>query len=110
MAAQITTLGKHVYDLTGRELDLGLLGLAEFAPAALLVLVSGAVADRRDRRRVAAGAALGEAAAAGALAWYTLTEPTSIAPIFLIVIAFGVARAFAAPAARSLPADLVAPE
>ncbi|MGH9283474.1 MAG: MFS transporter, partial [Acidimicrobiales bacterium] len=36
-AAQITALGKQVFDLTGRELDLGLLGLAEFAPAALLV-------------------------------------------------------------------------
>ena len=29
----VTVLGKQVYDLTGRELDLGLLGLAEFAPA-----------------------------------------------------------------------------
>src|SRR5437764_270537 len=37
--AQGTVLGKLVYDLTGREIDLGLLGLAEFAPAALLVLV-----------------------------------------------------------------------
>ena len=29
---QITIIGKQVYDMTGRELDLGLLGLAEFAP------------------------------------------------------------------------------
>ncbi|MDQ1446233.1 MAG: hypothetical protein QOI20_2697, partial [Acidimicrobiaceae bacterium] len=38
------------------------------------------------------------------------TDPTSIGPIFLLVIAFGVARAFAAPASRSLPADIVSPE
>ena len=106
----VTVLGKQIYDLTGRELDLGLLGLAEFAPAALLVLVAGAVADRRDRRRVAAGALLGEAAAALTLAWYTTTEPTAILPIFAIVLGFGVSRAFAAPASRSLPADLVAPD
>ncbi|MDQ1446052.1 MAG: hypothetical protein QOI20_2516, partial [Acidimicrobiaceae bacterium] len=62
--AQEVVLGKLVYDLTGRELDLGLLGLAEFAPAALLVLVTGAVADRFDRRRVAALGALGEAVVA----------------------------------------------
>ena len=105
--SMVTVLGKQVYDLTGRELDLGLLGLAEFAPAALLVLLAGAVADRRDRRRVAAVAVVGEAAAALALAWYTTTDPTSVVPIFLIVIAFGVSRAFAAPASRSLPADLV---
>ncbi|MDQ1438254.1 MAG: hypothetical protein QOK43_1883 [Acidimicrobiaceae bacterium] len=108
--AQEVVLGKLVYDLTGRELDLGLLGLAEFAPAALLVLVTGAVADRFDRRRVAALGALGEAVVAGVLAWYVSTDPTSIGPIFLLVIAFGVARAFAAPASRSLPADIVSPE
>jgi MFS family permease len=107
MMAQATALGKQVYDLTGRELDLGLLGLAEFAPAALLVLVTGSVADRHDRRRVAGVAALGEAAVAAVLFWYTTTDPTSVTPIFLLVIAFGVARAFAAPATRSLPADLV---
>ncbi len=100
-------LGKFVYDLTGSELDLGLLGLAEFAPAALLVLVTGAVADRFDRRRVTALAAMGEMAVASALAWYVGTRPTSIVPIFVLVLIFGVARAFGAPAVRSLPADIV---
>ena len=47
-------LGKLVFDMTGSELALGLLGLAEFAPAALLVFVTGTVADRVDRRRLAA--------------------------------------------------------
>jgi len=59
MAALVTALGKQIYDLSGRELDLGLLGLAEFAPAALLVLVTGSVAYRFDRRQVASLAALG---------------------------------------------------
>src|SRR4051812_1071174 len=95
--AQTTALGKQVYDLTGRQLDLGFLGLAEFAPAAVLVLVTGAVADRFDRRRVAAVATLGEAAVAAGLAMYTGTNPTSATPIFVLVIGFGVARAFAAP-------------
>jgi predicted MFS family arabinose efflux permease len=106
----VTALGKQVYDLTGRELDLGLLGLAEFAPAALLVLVTGAVADRFDRRRVVFVAALGEAAAALTLAWYAATDPTSAVPIFAIVLAFGAARAFVAPSSRALPSTMVAPE
>ena len=38
--------------LTGSALDLGLVGLAQFVPAFLLVLVAGAVADRYDRGRV----------------------------------------------------------
>lgn len=108
--AQGTVLGKQVYDLTGRELDLGLLGLAEFAPAALLVLVTGSVADRLDRRRVAAVGLTGEALTALGLAWYAGTDPTAVGPIFALAFAFGTARAFAAPAVRSLPADTVAPE
>jgi MFS family permease len=108
--AGVTALGKQLYDLTDSELDLGFLGLAEFAPAALLVLVTGAVADRFDRRRVAALAALGEAAAALALAAYAASDGTSAAPIFGLVLLFGVARAFIAPASRAMPADIVTAE
>jgi MFS family permease len=107
--AGVTALGKLVYDLTRRDLFLGFLGLAEFMPALLLVLVTGSVADRLDRRRVTAVAALGEAAVALVLAAYAGSHPTAVAPIFALVVAFGVARAFVAPASRSLPADIVPP-
>lgn len=109
-AAVVTSLGKQVYDLTGRELDLGLLGLAEFAPAALLVLVTGAVADRHDRRRVAASALVAEAVVAGALSMYAGSRPTAVGPIFALVFVYGIARAFAAPASRALLGDVVAPD
>jgi MFS family permease len=105
--ALVTALGKQVYDLSGRELDLGLLGLAEFAPAALLVLVTGTVADRVDRRRVSALGALGEGAAALLVVAYVGSSPTAVGPLFGCALAFGVARAFVAPASRSLPADIV---
>jgi MFS family permease len=108
--AQDIVLGKQVFDMTRSEFALGLLGLAEFAPAAVLVLVTGSVADRLDRRRVAAVGLLGEAAVAAGLAWYAGTNPTSPTPIYFLVLAFGVARAFAAPAARALPADIMPPE
>ena len=108
--AGVTALGIQVFDLTGREIDLGLLGLAEFAPALLLVLVTGSVADRFDRRRVTAIGALAEAAVAVVLAWYAASNPTAVAPIFVLVVLFGTARAFVAPTSRSLPADLMAPE
>lgn len=107
--AGVTALGKLVYDLTDSELALGLLGLAEFLPALLLMLVVGAVADRFDRRRVTAGAAGAEAGIALGLAAYVATEPTSATPIFALVLGFGVTRAFLAPASRSLPADIVPP-
>jgi MFS family permease len=110
VAALVTALGKLVYDVSGRELDLGLLGLAEFAPAALLVLVTGSVADRFDRRRVAALASLGEGCAALLILGYVHGEPTAVGPLFGLAALLGTARAFAAPSARSLPADIVAAE
>ncbi|MEX2394418.1 MAG: MFS transporter [Actinomycetota bacterium] len=107
--ATVTALGLQVFDLTGRELDLGLLGLAEFAPSALLVLVTGTIADRYDRRRISSIAAAVEALTGVGLALYAFSDPTSVAPIFLMVIAFGAGRAFLAPSNRALPADIVAP-
>ena len=104
---QAVALGKFVFDTTGRELDLGLVGLAEFAPAALLVLVTGHVADRFDRRMVVRLALVGEALCAGALAWYVSTQPTAVGPIFALSASYGVFRAFAAPASRALYADVV---
>jgi MFS family permease len=106
--ATVTALGLQVYDLTQREFDLGLLGLAEFAPAALLILVTGPIADRYDRRRVSSIAAALEALTGVGLAVYAFSDPTSVLPIFAMVVAFGTARAFLAPANRALPADVVA--
>ena len=103
----VTALGKQIYDLTHRELDLGLLGLAEFAPSALLVLVTGSVADRFDRTRVSSISAAAQALAGIGLAVYAATRPTSALPIFGLVLVFGAGRAFLAPSNRALPADIV---
>lgn len=105
--ALTTVLGIQVFALTRSEFALGMLGLVEFLPALLLVLLTGTLADRIDRRRMASVALVAETAAALGLAWYASTDPTSATPIFLLVLLFGTARAFAAPAVRSMPADLV---
>src|SRR5689334_16311190 len=102
-------LGKQVFDLTGKEIYLGLIGLTVFAPNFLLVLLTGSIADRFDRRRIAATALTAEAVAVAALAWYASTGPTSVLPIFLLTLGFGTARAFATPATRALPPDIVVP-
>ena len=106
----VTALGKLVYDMTHSKLDLGLLGLAEFAPAALLVLVTGAVADRFDKRKVSVAGISAEAAAAVLLMLYAHSKPTSTVPIFALVVVFGIGRAFTAPATRSLPSSIMSAE
>lgn len=107
VALLTTVLGKQIFDLTGSELALGLLGLAEFAPAALLVFVTGPLADRIDRRKLTSIALAAQAVTVGGLAWYAGTNPTSAVPFFILVVAFGTAQAFVTPAERALPADIV---
>jgi MFS family permease len=104
----VTVLYKQVFDLTGDELDIGLLGLAQFLPAVFLVLVSGWVADRFDRRRISGIFLVGRVLCAVALAVYSFGGPSSIWPFFLIAFVFGAVDAMLVPSRRSI-APLVAP-
>ncbi|MGB7860000.1 MAG: MFS transporter [Acidimicrobiia bacterium] len=107
--AQLVALGLLVFDITGEELDLGLLGLALFIPIFVLAPFTGTMADRYDRRVVfAIGLAIEIASTAG-LFVLSRGEPTSIGPILVLVLVFGVARAVTAPASRALPIDLAPP-
>ena len=106
---QITMLGKQVFDMTGDPLDLGLLGLAEFVPTLLLAPISGVLSDRYDRRRMYACGLLGEAIASAGLYFYVASDPTSVVPIFLLVIAFGCARSVLSAASRVMPVDMAPP-
>src|SRR4051812_32924475 len=106
---QEAALGKQIFDITNSTLALGLLGLFEFLPALVLLPLTGSVADRFDRRRVAAVAMAAEALTSLLYFGYAATKPTSALPIFAIAVLFGTARAFAAPAFRALP-PLVAPD
>jgi len=106
---QAAVLGKQVYDITGREIDIGWIGLVEFLPAAVLVLVTGVVADRFYRRNVVLIAVSGELVSAIALMFYARTNPTAVAPIFIITLLYGIARAFVAPAARSIWPSIAPP-
>src|SRR3569832_552744 len=53
-ASQIgaVAIGWQKYDLTGSAFDLGMVGLVQFLPTALLVFVAGHAADRFERKRV----------------------------------------------------------
>ncbi|HEY7626869.1 MAG TPA: MFS transporter [Ilumatobacteraceae bacterium] len=109
IALQATALLKQAYDITGRKSDLGWMGLAEFIPIFALVLVTGSVADHFKRKSIAMVTVGAEVFTSAALMFYALSEPTSVMPLFMIAFCFGIARAFQAPAMRSMP-PMVAPE
>lgn len=106
VVGQLTILGQQVWEISGDELDLGLLGLAEFLPTALLSPIAGSMADRFDRRHVAGAGLVISAAVSFGLFLYAGTEPTNLWPIYALVVVFGAARALVAPALRALPIDL----
>jgi MFS family permease len=106
----ITVLFKQAFDLTGQELTIGLIGLAQFIPAMLLVLVSGWVADRFDRRRVSALFLFGRFVCAAALVVYSRNATGAVWPLFAIAFALGASEAMLAPSRRSMAPLLVAPE
>jgi MFS family permease len=114
-ATQIISVavGWQIYDETRDPFLLGLVGLVQFAPAIVFVLITGSVADRYNRRAVVALCLGLEALCVAALAGFWMLHATSpdqhghIWPIFAILTLFGVARAFLTPSVQSLAANLV---
>ncbi|MEW5835504.1 MAG: MFS transporter [Pseudomonadota bacterium] len=103
-------VGWQIYAITGRALDLGLIGLAQFIPSVLLALPAGHVADQFERRRIVLLGQLAEFVAIALLAGLTLTGGVHEATILALVFVIGVAKAFEFPAMQSmLPALVPAP-
>jgi MFS family permease len=102
-------VGWQVYALTSSAFDLGIVGLVEFTPTAVLTFVAGHAADRYDRRRVVLICQLVEGLTAAFLAWGSFAGWLSVPEIFAAVAVFGAAIAFEGPAAASLLPG-VAPE
>lgn len=107
---QTVAIGWHLYTMTGRALDLGFLGLASFAPVALLSLFAGHMADRHDRRAIVALCQLASAGIAAALATGAATGARQPVAIFLLVALAGAARTFEHPTMAALLPNLVDPK
>ena len=111
LAHQMITVGVgwQMYALTGSALDLGLVGLAQFVPSVLLLLLAGHVADRHDRRRVLQMCAVAEALAALVLCAGSALGMLTPRAIFALVFLIGAARAFQIPTMQALLPSLVPP-
>jgi MFS family permease len=102
-------VGWQIYDLTGSAFDLGMVGLVQFLPTALLVFVAGHAVDRYERRRVVQICLLVEALTALLLAWGAYAGSLTVLQIFVAMAVLGTAGAFESPAISAL-LPLVAPQ
>lgn len=110
-AAQMATvaLGWQVYELTGSAFHLGLIGLVQFLPTAVLVFLAGHAADRYDRQRVVQICQMVQACAAAFLCWGTLQGWMTVQGIYAAVAVFGIAGAFESPATAALLTGVAPP-
>ena len=115
----VVVIGWQTYDVARADyamsipqasFQLGLLGLFQFIPLAILTPVAGWAADRFERRRIAMIANAVDLAVALALGFCAYADALSLPLLFALAAAHGVARVFVGPAMSAIAPNLVPPE
>jgi MFS family permease len=107
---QSVAVGWQVYQITHSLFDLGLIGLAQFAPFLALILWAGHVADTHDRRTIVLGCMATQLLCSLLLVTFTLSGSHVVWPVFAVLVLYGSARAFMMPASQAVLRNLVATE
>jgi MFS family permease len=98
-----------ILQLTGSGAVLGGIMMVEAIPRAALMLVGGAVTDRVSPRKIMMMTAAARTFLVVTLAAFIWTHHVEVWQLYVLSFIFGVADAFAAPAAQTLLPSLVAP-
>lgn len=108
--AQAVAIGWTIYQLSNTPLALGLVGLVEFIPMALLMLPAGELCDRRDPRLILAIGLTLQMLCAGGLLALTWIPGIRLWVFYPMLALSGVGRAFAEPASQAVLPLLVPAE
>ncbi len=106
----MVAVGWQMYDLTASAWDLGLVGLLQFLPALLLVLIAGHVVDQFHRARIVALCMVAQLGLAATLAASSHWHWASRELLLVISALLGTVKAFQMPAQQALAPALVPPE
>jgi MFS family permease len=104
---QSVAVGWQVYQLTGSLFDLGLIGLAQFAPFLLLILWAGHVADTHNRRVIIQFCQGAQLLCSVLLLLFTFSGSKAVWIVFAILVVYGSARAFMMPASQAVLRNIV---
>jgi MFS family permease len=104
---QSVAIGWQVYQITHSLFDLGLIGLAQFAPFLVLILWAGHVADTHNRRNIVLVCMATQLLCSLLLVAFTLSGSTTVWPVYAVLVLFGSARAFMQPASQAVLRNLV---
>jgi MFS family permease len=115
----VVIIGYQVYDVARTDygmsikeasFQIGLVGLSQFIPIALLTPVAGWVADRFERRTVARVANAVDMIVALGLGWLTYQGNLTLPLLFTFAALHGIARVFVNPAMAAIAPNIVPPE
>ncbi|MFC5741385.1 MFS transporter [Dyella tabacisoli] len=100
-------VGWQIYAITGRALDLGLIGLVQFFPSVLLALPAGHMADQFVRRRIVLFGQIVEWIAIALLAGMTLLHAINEIGVLVLLFIISTAKAIESPSMQSILPALV---
>ena len=112
IGAQTYQLARTQYGMSEAEASflIGVLGLVQFIPFMLLTPIAGVLADRMDRRYVAAAACLADLVIAALLALANADGFLTLPLLLTMAAAYGAARVFIGPAMSAITPNVVPPE
>jgi MFS family permease len=103
-------IGWYVYTATHNPMSLAYVGLVQFLPNIIMVLIAGHAADRFDRRKIIGFSLLVKTLCLAAFGAWSAVRAPSAAPVYLLLFVVGSGRAFSAPAMSATLPHLVSGE
>ena len=112
IGAQTYQIARTAYHMNEQQASfmIGMLGLTQFVPFMLLTPLAGLVADRMDRRYVAAAATAVDVVIAVVLAVANARGGLTLPPLFALAAVYGSARVFIGPALSAIVPNVVPAE
>jgi MFS family permease len=106
---QVMAQGWVVTRLSTSAAVLGALNVAGTLPMLLLAMIGGALADRKEKRRILIVTQILMMLLAFALSWLVFSHRIVLWHIFAIAVLLGIVMAYDFPAAQAFPPELVQP-
>ncbi len=109
IGAQTYQIARTTYHMTEQQASflLGVLGLVQFIPFMLLTPLAGLVADRMDRRYVAAVATAVDMIIALVFTWANAAGVLTLPLLFTLAALYGAARVFIGPSLSAIVPNVV---
>ena len=109
IGAQTYQIARTTYHMTEQQASflIGVLGLVQFIPFMLLTPLAGLVADRMDRRYVAAVATAVDLLIALIFGWANAAQYLTLPLLFTLAALYGAARVFIGPSLSAIVPNVV---